>query len=55
MGGSKKRSPLWQLSDKELFETPVSVLMERYGLSRFGVCNHKSRLRKEMTFNEKKD
>jgi hypothetical protein len=33
-GRKKKKSSLWELSDKDLFETPMSVLMERFGTKR---------------------
>jgi len=32
-GGRKRRSKLWGISEEDLFETPMEVLMERYGAS----------------------
>lgn len=46
-GRTKKRSKLWKLTDKELFETEISTLMERYGMNRGAVTVYRYRRRHE--------
>lgn len=45
-GKTYKTSRLWKLSDHELFDTPVDVLMERYVMTRTAVKEHKRKRRK---------
>jgi hypothetical protein len=47
--GRNRESPLWKLSEKDLFETPMSVLMERYGASASSVGRIRRRRRSERT------
>lgn len=46
-GRSPKLSKIWNLTDKELFDTPLDELMERYCMSKSAVSQHKQRRRKE--------